>query len=253
MEERNRLGLGDGPIQRMREVLEFEAGLRVFLVPLPPKVAGLFVFFESLGGCVATNSGHPIERRRWTMAHEYAHFLASRSRPEITPLTPGRRVSETERFADAFAANFLMPRTGLGRRFNELKRSNEGRVTPATLVQLAHLYCVSVQALTLRLEDLCLIPSGTWDKLRDHKFQPRAAAQDVGLKPHTEPAEMMPLHYRLIAAQLYSDGEITESQFARYLRTDVVGARRSYQELTESRDVAEDGSSQIVDLAGSEE
>jgi Zn-dependent peptidase ImmA (M78 family) len=143
-----------------------------------------------------------------------------------------------------------MPRTGIARRFNELKRSGEGTVTPVTLVQLAHLYCVSVQALTLRLEDLGLIGSGTWDKLRDHKFQPRAAALDMGLKVPTESAEMMPLHYRSIAAQLYADGEITEGQFARYLRTDLVGARRSYQELTASRDVAADGSSQIVDLAG---
>ncbi|WP_203718960.1 XRE family transcriptional regulator [Asanoa siamensis] len=253
VEERNRLGLGDGPIQRLREVLELEAGLRVFIVPLPAKVAGLFVFFESLGGCVATNAGHPVERRRWTMAHEYAHFLATRSRPEVTPITHGRRVSETERFADAFAANFLMPRAGLARRFNELKRSGAGVVTPATLVQLAHLYCVSVNALTLRLEDLQLIPQGTWDKLRDHNFQPRSAAQDLGLKAPVHSAEMMPIHYRSVAAQLYADGEITEAQFARYLRTDIVGARRSYQDLTASRDVADDGSSQIVDLAGPEE
>lgn len=253
VEERNRLGLGDGPVQRMREVLELEAGLRVFIVPLPPKVAGLFVFFESLGGCVATNAVHPVERRRWTMAHEYAHFLASRTRPEITPVTPGRRISETERFADAFAGNFLMPRTGLARRFNELKRGGGGYVTPATLVQLAHLYCVSVQALTLRLEDLQLIPSGTWDKLRDHNFQPRLAAQDMGLKTPARSAEMLPIHYRSVAAQLYADGDITESQLARYLRTDIVGARLSYQELTASRDVAEDGSSQIVDLTGPEE
>lgn len=253
VEERNRLGIGEGPVQRMREVLELEAGLRVFIVPLPPTVAGLFVFFESLGGCAATNARHPVERRRWTMAHEYAHFLASRGRPEITPLSQGRRVSDTERFADAFAANFLMPRTGLARRFNELKRSAGGKVTPAMLVQLAHLYCVSVQALTLRLEDLELIGSGTWDKLRGHKFQPRAAASDMGLKPNTDSVETMPLHYRSVAAQLYAAGEITEGQLARYLRTDIVGARRSYQELTATRDVAADGSAQIVDLAASEE
>jgi Zn-dependent peptidase ImmA (M78 family)/DNA-binding XRE family transcriptional regulator len=250
VEERNRLGIGDGPVQRMREVLELEAGLRIFIVPLPPKVAGLFVFVEPLGGCVATNAKHPIVRRRWTIAHEYAHFLASRSRPEITPLTPSRRVSGMERFADAFAGSFLMPRTGLARRFNELKRSGKGKITPGLLIQLAHLYCVTVQALTLRLEDLGLIGSGTWDKLRAHNFQLRAAASDMGLKAPHDSAEMMPLHYRSLAAQLYADGEITEGQLARYLRTDIVGARLFYQKLTSSHDVAEDGSAQIVDLAG---
>jgi Zn-dependent peptidase ImmA (M78 family)/DNA-binding XRE family transcriptional regulator len=250
VEERNRLGIGDGPVPRMREVLEFEAGLRVFVVPLPPRVAGLFVFVDSLGGCAAVNARHPVERRRWTIAHEYAHFLSSRGRAEITPLATSRRVREIERFADAFAGNFIMPRTGLARRFNELKRSAEGKVMPGMLVQLAHMYCVSVQALTLRLEDLGLIGGGTWDKLREHSFQPRAATPDMGLEATIDHLEMMPLHYRSVAAQLYADGEITEGQLARYLRTDIVGARRSYRELTASRDVAADGSARILDLAG---
>ena len=248
-EERNRLGIGDGPIRQLREVLEIEVGLRVFLLPLPSKVAGLFVHVDELGGCIGVNISHPSERRRWTMAHEYAHYLATRDRAEVTPVTQRRYLPETERFADAFAANFLMPRSGLSRRFHELKRSKDSKVTPATLVQLAHAYGVSVQALTLRLEDLRLLPSGTWDRLRDNDFQPRAAARILGLEPAEYAAEALPLHYRLLAVQLYADGEITEPQLARYLGTDIVGARRAYQELTETRDVSDDGSPQIFDLA----
>lgn len=247
-EERNRLGLGDGPVRPLREVLEIEVGLRVFLLPLPRHVAGLFVYVEQLGGCIGVNISHPAERRRWTMAHEYAHYLATRDRAEITPVSQRRHQPESERFADAFAANFLMPRSGLSRRFHELKRSKQGKVTPATLVQLAHAYQVSVQALTLRLEDLRLVPSGTWDKLADSDFQPRAAARILGIEPAEQAAEALPLHYRLLAVQLYADGEITETQLARYLGTNIVGARRAYQDLTETRDVSEDGSLQIVDL-----
>lgn len=249
-EERNRLGIGDGPIQRLREVLEVDAGLRIFIEPLPSRVAGLFVYVEPLGGCVALNARHPAERRRWTLAHEYAHFLVSRERAEVTLVGHRRQPPETERFADAFAANFLMPRTGLLRRFNELKRSREGQVTAAALVQLAHAYQVSVQALTLRLEDLRLVRPGTWERLRDNNFQPRAAVQLLGLEAGEEQAaDSLPFHYRILATQLYADGEITESQLARYLSTDIVGARRVYQRLTETRDVSDDGASQIVDLA----
>lgn len=248
-EERNRLGIGDGPIRPLREVLEIEVGLRVFLLPLPRNVAGVFVYVDELGGCIGVNISHPAERRRWTMAHEYAHYLATRDRAEITPVTQRRQPPESERFADAFAANFLMPRSGLSRRFHELKRSKDGKVTPALLVQLAHAYEVSVQALTLRLEDLRLVPSGTWDRLRDNDFQPRAAARLLGLELSEQAAAALPLHYRLLAVQLYADGEITEPQLARYLGTDIVGARLAYQELTETGDVSDDGSPQIVDLA----
>jgi Zn-dependent peptidase ImmA (M78 family)/DNA-binding XRE family transcriptional regulator len=248
-EERNRLGIGDGPIRPLREVLEIEVGLRIFLLSLPHHVAGLFVYVEGLGGCIGVNISHPSERRRWTMAHEYAHYLATRDRAEVTPVTQRRQQPETERFADAFAANFLMPRSGLSRRFHELKRTKGGKVTPATLVQLAHAYGVSVQALTHRLEDLRLVGPGTWDKLRDNDFQPRAAARMLGLEPGDQHADALPLHYQLLAVQLYADGEITETQLARYLGTDIVGARRAYQDLTETGDVSEDGSPQVIDLA----
>lgn len=247
-EERNRLGLGDGPVTPLREVLEIEVGLRVFLLPLPSRIAGLFVIAEPLGGCVAINSRHPAERRRWTMAHEYAHYLANRDRAEITRVSYQRQ-PEPEYFADAFAASFLMPRSGLSRRFHELKRTRSDRVTPALLVQLAHTYGVSLQALSNRLEELGLIPAGTWERLRERNFQPRQAARMLGLQQQEQSSEALPLHYRLLAAQLYADGEITETQFARYLRTDIVGARHAYAELTETSDVAPDGSPQILDLA----
>jgi Zn-dependent peptidase ImmA (M78 family) len=250
VEERNRLGLGDGPLRLLREVLEVDVGLRIFIESLPSRVAGLFVFVESLGGCVALNANHPLERRRWTLAHEYAHFLVSRDRAEVTFVGHRRQPPETERFADAYAANFLMPRSGLSRRFNELKRSKAGDFTPAMLVQLAHSYQVSVQALTLRLEDLRLLRAGTWDRLRDHNFQPRAAARALGLEAEEEQtADALPFHYRLLATQLYADGEITEPQLAGYLGTDIVGARRIYQLLTETHDISDEGASQVVDLA----
>lgn len=247
-EERNRLGLGDGPIRPLREVLEIEVGLRVFLLPLPSRIAGLFVLVEPLGGCVAVNSRHPSERRRWTMAHEYAHYLANRDRAEVTRLSYQRQ-PESEYFADAFTANFLMPRSGLSRRFHELKRTSADRVTPAMLVQLSHAYGVSLQALSDRLEDLGLIPAGTWERLRERNFQPRLAAQMLGLDQSEQAGDALPLHYRLLAAQLYADGEITETQFARYIGTDIVGARRAYADMTETADVTSDGSPQILDLA----
>jgi hypothetical protein len=73
-----------------------------------------------------------------------------------------------------------MPRSGLSRRFHELKRTSSDRVTPSMLVQLAHTYGVSLQALSGRLEDLGLIPAGTWERLRERNFQSRLAARMQG-------------------------------------------------------------------------
>ncbi|MFT7840683.1 XRE family transcriptional regulator [Saccharothrix sp. BKS2] len=251
-EERNRLGLGDGPLQWLREVLEVEVGLRIFLLDLPSKVAGVFINVEPLGGCIGVNRNHPPQRRRWTMAHEYAHYLASRDRPEVTRLGSGR-LNDSERFAEAFAANFLMPRNGVVRRFHELKQDSGGKATPTTLIQLAHTYRVSVQALCLRLETLDLIKHGTWDRLKNHNFQPRAAADMLNLVPVPDSGEPLPYHYRTLATQLYVDGDITETQFAQYLDMSVVEARKEFHKLTSTSDVGEDGQPQIVDLLDSVE
>ncbi len=250
-EERNRLGLGDGPVPDLRETLENDVGLRIFVIPLPSAVAGLFVYIELLGGCVAINAKHPPERRNWTLAHEYAHFLVARHQVEITPVRRAPRAPEIEQFADAFAASFLMPRSGLTRRFHELKRGRGGKLTPAVLVQLAHVYRVSVQATTLRLQDLKLIPAATWNRLSDHNFRARDAARLLGIESPEPTSDELPLHYRVLAAELYAEGEITEGQLAGYFHTDRVGARTLYESLMATRDVAADGSSQVIDLAES--
>ena len=66
--ERNRLGLGDGPVLNLREFLETDVGLRIFYTKMPSHLAGIFAYTEDLGGCISVNSRHPEERRRWSMA-----------------------------------------------------------------------------------------------------------------------------------------------------------------------------------------
>ena len=43
------------------------SGLRVFYMHLAfTESPGMFVYTEELGGCMAINSRHPEERRRWS-------------------------------------------------------------------------------------------------------------------------------------------------------------------------------------------
>lgn len=117
--EPNRLGLGDAPIRDLRELLEAEIGLRIFAPPLPSDVAGVYAYAEGVGGCIAVNGHHPRERQLWTIAHDYAHFLTERDRPEATLVRRYERRPRPEQLADAFAEHFLMPSAGLTRRSND--------------------------------------------------------------------------------------------------------------------------------------
>jgi Zn-dependent peptidase ImmA (M78 family)/DNA-binding XRE family transcriptional regulator len=223
--ERNRLGLGDGPVDNLRERLEADVGLYIVVYEMPSQVAGVFAYNDSLGACVGLNARHPGDRRNWSLAHEYAHFLMTRYQPELTLLAGRKREAAKERLADSFAEHFLMPAAGLNRRFTELQRASEKGATLADICALAELYRVSVQAMVLRLENLRRIPAGTWERLSSEGLQAHEGHKLAGLEPESPAADLLPRRYVVLAIEAYERGELSEGQLARFLRTDRVSVR----------------------------
>jgi Zn-dependent peptidase ImmA (M78 family)/DNA-binding XRE family transcriptional regulator len=229
--ERNRLGLGDGPIGNLRERLEAEVGLRVFYFAMPSKIAGVFAYNEDLGACIGINAKHPRDRRQWSLAHEYGHFLMHRYQAEITILLERRLNSAKERVTDAFAENFLMPAAGLNRRFTEIHRSSPKGATLGDIVSLANLYQVSVQALVRRLETLKRLAAGTWDRLITEGFEVQKAQHLLGIDANPPVRDMFPQRYVSLAVMAFRNGQLSEGQLAKYLRTDRLAARMTVEDF----------------------
>ena len=166
-------------------------------------------------------------------------------------LGANRRVPVSERFADAFARCMLMPAVGLRRRFNELSRAADGKVTSGEVCRVAHYYFVSVEAMMLRLEELRLLPGGTWDRLRDRGFKVREAQAQLGLLPYSSNDRLLPLSYQFLAVRAYEEGNLTEGELVRLLRADRVSARQTVQRLTHLLHLLDEGevASLPVDLA----
>lgn len=232
MRERLRLGLGDGPIPNLRLLLEQDVGLRVFYLDLPSDIAAMFSFDPQLGGCIAVNARHPYERRRQSLAHEYAHFLSSRHRAEVTILRRYRRYPDHERLANSFARSFLIPADGVSRRVNEAKATKAGRFTYADICTLAYYYGVSIEAFTKRLEDLKLVSAGAWEKLKASNFKANEARALLGIAAPPAIDDMLPPRYRFLALEGYRHGVLSESQLAQFLRVDRMEARRIVDELS---------------------
>lgn len=225
LEERNRLALGDGPIPILRDILEQDVGVRIFYLSLPSQFSAMYFYSDQLGGCIAINRNHPEGRRRWSLAHDYLHFLAHRDTSSVFVEGEYQRVPESERIADAFARYFLMPTSGLTRRFNDLRRTKP-TVTFADLCTLAYYYGVSVAALTLRLEEMRLLPLGLWGKLRESGLKVRDAQNELGLEAIPAQAEPLPVRYQYLALDAFDQELITEAQFAHFLHVDRLKARR---------------------------
>jgi Zn-dependent peptidase ImmA (M78 family)/DNA-binding XRE family transcriptional regulator len=223
--ERNRLGLGDGPLPILRDLLEQEVGLRIFYFPMTSATGFSEIYFysETLGGCIAINSDHPEERRRWSLAHAYGHFLGHRYLPSIT--LDDDNVPESEVFADRFAAYFLMPTSSLTRTFSEMMQGQRNP-TMADLFRLANYYGVSLSAITLRLEDMGFLPSGAANRLKRRKVKVADAYQELGLSAIAANSEVLPRRYLLLAIKALLQGIVSEGQFAYLLGLDLVRARR---------------------------
>ncbi len=249
--ERNRLGLGDGPIHNLREVLEDDVGVRVFNAKLPSRVSGMFAYSEEFGGSIVVNSTHPAERQRWSLAHEYGHFLTRRFNPAISTIGRYRRVPASEQFANAFAQNFLMPSAGLQRKFNNLSRAVDGKVTAADICRFAHGYFVSVEAMMMRLEGLRLLPFGTWEKLLVRGFEVRKAQAALDLARPRSAKPSMPFRFQLLAVQAYLRADLSEGELAKLMRVDRVTARQVVHEITSTHQFLDEGEVQSlsIDLA----
>ena len=146
-----------------------------------------------------------------------------------------------------------MPSVGLRRRFNEISRTTDGKVTVADICRVAHHYFVSVEAMTLRLEELRLLPGGTWERLRDRGFKVREAQVQLGLTLRSPADRLLPLRYQLLAVRAFEEGNLTEGELSRLLRVDRVSARRTVQQLTHPVQLLNEGEvgELSIDLASS--
>ena len=234
--ERLRLGLGDGPLPDLRAVLEEDLALRIFGLDelRKTRISGLFVYTREYGALIGFNTAHDPRRTRWTLCHELAHYLTERFEPEITEVEawPTRR-DKREAFADAFAGRFLMPGTGLTRRFSEMLRDANGSFKVAHLLLLAHFFEVSIEALTERLEELGCVTKGTYEMLLSRGLKARVAEDVLGIERRA-PVDRLPSRYVFLVTTLYAKGQISEGDAAAYLRTDRLHARQILQSVVEA-------------------
>lgn len=222
-ELRSRLGLGLGPIPDLEGILELELGVRIFTRPLPSSIAGVYAFHPELGACIVLNKLHPHRRRRWTLAHELAHFMTTRHEPSVVTTKDSRR-SPDDVFADAFAAAFLMPSATVRRIFDEYV-GEEGKFATRHLVLGARRLGVSLEAFCRQLENLDLLPSGTFEALKERGLNEKAVQHVLGAEDDLVGFEGTRL--LLLAAEAAEQGVYSEGQLADMLLLDRVELREA--------------------------
>lgn len=224
---RARLGVGLGPIPDLMGLLERELGLRLFFRPLPSPICGLYAFDRAVGACMLINANHHWKRRVQTAAHETGHFVSDRSHADI--LEEGEvPLSVEERFAKRFGPALLMPASGVRARFDETVGEG-GRFDVKELILLAHQFGVATEAMCRRLEELRLLPQGTWDSMRDRGFA-RGLERSVIGEPSALPRPpLVPARLAYLASIALDRETLSEGQLCDLLSVDRVELRKALE------------------------
>jgi Zn-dependent peptidase ImmA (M78 family)/transcriptional regulator with XRE-family HTH domain len=243
---RSMLGLGDEPALYLDERFEVEAGLRIFYLDrLPSKLAAFLLWSDEVSACVAINADHPPEKQRWSLVHEVGHLLRDPEAGDV--LDEGEPPNRAEEiFPDSFATELLMPAVGVQKRFADKCRA--GRFTPLDLHSLARHFEVTFQAMALRLEELRLLPRGSYEKITRSQIRPKALPRHGAQPPRpSAPQRKLPERYVALAVAAYDQELLSEGELAEYLDTDIADARRIYQEHLKIH--LDDGTQLPIDFA----
>ena len=222
---RRHLNLGGGPVgDPFRVADEY---VLIWRLPLGEDLdiapSGLFYNHPQVGFSIVVNSNMTLGRQVFTVAHELAHaFFHSRNADVIVSMY-GAELGR-ERFADAFAGEFLVPGDELRRLVTE--HSPWGGISnPTTVVHLQRHFGVSYATIRVRLLQERLIDRATFEMLA--QVSPSRLAQALGYP--VDPADMgdfarhpldrFPGRMLLLVRAAVEDGVITPGDAAETLGT----------------------------------
>jgi Zn-dependent peptidase ImmA (M78 family)/transcriptional regulator with XRE-family HTH domain len=223
---RTQLGLGPTlPAVQLREVLEERLAIKTFVLAAESALSGACIFHEAVGGCVLVIV-KAIPHMLYTLAHELGHLLAHRDTPTVDEGPFGLKTPK-ERFANAFAANLLMPRAALQEMFAAVYRTR-AEFGALEVIHLARHFGVSFPAMLWRLQNLRLITPQSREQLQ--AARPGGGTGRVS-RVEDRPRYWCPLpeRYVFLALGAYRREEISIGRLAELLCTED-GEPRSLEE-----------------------
>jgi Zn-dependent peptidase ImmA (M78 family) len=146
--------------------------------------SGFFYNRPRTGFCIGVNSQMTLGRQVFTLAHEFAHAYFHSQNADVVVSMHGESQAR-ERFADAFAGEFLVPSDELRRVIGDLQPF-DNLTDPTLVVHLQRHFGVSFATLRVRLLQEKLITKAEYDDLSE--TSPSRLALALGYRVH--PADM---------------------------------------------------------------
>ena len=141
-----------------------DAGFRILLQELPSNTGGYIMmsgnYSEKFGSdkIIVLNNSNPANRRRFTLAHEFGHFLLDPKAKDVFEFYDAYETdddeSPTEQLVNKFAAELLMPSKLFSKKYNEMKKKKMDIYD--ICIALTEFFEVPYKAVTTRIAELGL-------------------------------------------------------------------------------------------------
>lgn len=179
LEVREHYGLGSDAIPDLLAFLDREQVL-VYRVALDPigdgeGISGVTYNHPRLGASILVNTATTPGRQTFTLAHEFAHALFHAQERGL--VSRAGDPDRTERFADAFAAHFLVPGDALRKRVSQLPYAEVA--SAFDVIALHRFFRVSYATMLNRLRSEGLLSPEQYQEFRG--YSPSHLASRLGL------------------------------------------------------------------------
>ena len=141
-----------------------DAGFSVYVQDLPQNIGGYIIVNADLekkfntDKIIVVNESENAKRRRFTVAHEFGHFLFDfKSGKEFSNAfeNDNTRDSQAEKRVNAFAAELLMPKEKFFDKFKELKEKNISEFDIISI--LSDYFLTPIKSVEKRIAEIGLI------------------------------------------------------------------------------------------------
>lgn len=188
-------------------------------------VSGAFFNHPRLGWSILVNTSVTIGRQTFTLAHEFAHALYHYESGGAISRADEAKTDPKERFANVFAAHFLVPSKSLREIINH--HGGPGVLDPLLVLQFAHYFGVSYSTLLFRLKAEHLITEAQRDAFANRSVQRMAHQLRIPIDSFTTPdaskdtgLERLPFSVLDMVKREIEHGNLSASRAAGILNVD---------------------------------
>jgi Zn-dependent peptidase ImmA (M78 family)/DNA-binding XRE family transcriptional regulator len=194
-------------------------------------ISGAFYSHPKLGYCILVNADTTPGRQAFTLAHEFAHALYHHTEAGI--ICRFAHQDPLEKFANAFAGNFLVPGKELRRLAKrDSTRSSRAELDPFEALSLARYFGVSYGMILVRLKAEQLITQEEHDAWK--QLSASSMAEQLGLDPADfripEPKRLVLERYPVSVLErvrnAIEEGFLSPKQAAGLLEVDLLDIQR---------------------------